>query len=139
MAAGHGWEWRVYGVHGGHAAAGDSGFLRIAAASLAVIETARGRTDSDAATIPARRVGLVLGCSRLLPNGWRNAFFDNRMAAAAALIRARTSGYDEPRDMKGALSGPGVPEARIDCDYAGFRTLDSIVRVREIFGQTEVR
>lgn len=84
-------------------------------------------------------MGLVLGCSRLLPNGWRNAFFDNRMAAAAALIRARTSGYDEPRDMKGALSGPGVPEARIDCDYAGFRTLDSIVRVREIFGQTEVR
>jgi SanA protein len=72
------------------------------------------------------------------------------MQAAAALFRARkvdylvvsgdnhVRGYDEPQDMKDSLVSLGVPQERIYCDYAGFRTLDSIVRVREIFGQTEV-
>jgi len=40
--------------------------------------------------------------------------------------------------MKDSLVQAGVPAARIYCDYAGFRTLDSIVRAREIFGQTEI-
>jgi SanA protein len=126
------------------------GLLWIAAASLAVIRATRGRTYSDPSAIPARRVGLVLGCSRVLPDGRRNAFFDNRMAAASELFRAHkvdflvvsgdnhTAGYDEPKDMKEALVGMGLPEKRIFCDYAGFRTLDSIVRVREIFGQTKI-
>ena len=126
------------------------GLLWIAVASYSVIHTARGRTYSDLDAIPARRVGLVLGCSRLLPNGWRNAFFDNRMEAAAALFRAHkvdylvvsgdnhSTGYDEPRDMKDRLVSMRLPEDRIYCDYAGFRTLDSIVRMHEIFGQTEV-
>ena len=47
-------------------------------------------------------------------------------------------GYDEPQDMKDSLIGVGVPAERIYCDYAGFRTLDSIVRVREVFGQNSV-
>jgi len=29
----------------------------------------------------------------------------------------------------------GLPEDFIFCDCAGFRTLDSVVRVREVFGQ----
>lgn len=29
----------------------------------------------------------------------------------------------------------GIPESRIFLDYAGFRTLDSVVRAKEIFGQ----
>ena len=32
----------------------------------------------------------------------------------------------------------GVTEDRIFCDYAGFRTLDSVVRAKEIFGQTNI-
>jgi SanA protein len=126
------------------------GLLWIVAASFSVVRATRGRTYSDVGAIPARRVGLVLGCSRVLPDGRRNAFFDNRMAAAAQLFRAHkvdylvVSGdnhratYDEPQDMKDALVSLGVPEVRIYCDYAGFRTLDSIVRVREIFGQTRI-
>jgi SanA protein len=48
------------------------------------------------------------------------------------------STYDEAKDMKAALMEPGVPAAKISCDHAGFRTLDSVVRAREIFGQTEI-
>ena len=109
-----------------------------------MVSGARRRTYSDSAAIPKRRVGLVLGCSRLLPDGRRNAFFDNRIEAATELIRASkidylvvsgdndTRGYDEPTDIKDSLVQAGVPAARIYRDYAGFRTLDSIVRVREI-------
>jgi len=72
------------------------------------------------------------------------------MQAAAQLIRAgkiryivvsgdnHIHGYDEPRDIKDSLIQAGVPAESIYCDYAGFRTLDSIVRVREIFGQTSI-
>jgi SanA protein len=121
----------------------------IVAASLLVERAARGRTWSDPSAIPARRVGLVLGCARLLGD-CRNPFFDRRIGAAARLFHARkveylivsgdnhVRGYDEPKDMKDALVQAGVPAARIYCDYAGFRTLDSIVRAREIFGQTAI-
>jgi len=40
--------------------------------------------------------------------------------------------------MKAALIASGVPEGKIYCDYAGFRTLDSIVRAREVFGQSKI-
>jgi SanA protein len=124
--------------------------LWVAAASIIVTSAARGKTWSDPAAIPARRVGLVLGCSRRLPGGWLNPFFVNRIEAAAQLMRAKkvdylvvsgdnhVRGYDEPSDMKQSLIEAGVPADRIYCDYAGFRTLDSVVRVREIFDQTSV-
>ena len=41
--------------------------------------------------------------------------------------------YDEPTDMKEALVEAGLPEDRIHCDYAGFRTLDSVVRAKDVF------
>ena len=117
---------------------------------MVVVGAGSGRTYPDTASIPARRVGLVLGCSRTLGGGWRNPFFDNRISAAAELFRAHKvdyvivsgdnhiRGYDEPSDMKESLVEAGVPAERIYCDYAGFRTLDSVVRVRDIFGQTSV-
>jgi SanA protein len=122
----------------------------IGTATILVQRSARDKTYSDVAAIPHRHVGLVLGCSRLLGDGRRNAFFDNRIAAAARLALARkvdylivsgdnhVQGYDEPSDMKAALVEAGMPPRRIYCDYAGFRTLDSIVRVKDVFGQTSI-
>ncbi len=43
--------------------------------------------------------------------------------------------YNESQDMKDALMKYGVPENVIYLDYAGFRTLDSVVRMNKIFGQ----
>jgi SanA protein len=43
--------------------------------------------------------------------------------------------YDEPTAMKEDLVRRGVPPDAIYCDYAGFRTLDSIVRAERVFGQ----
>jgi len=92
---------------------------------------------------------LVLGCPRQV-SGVPNQFFKNRIDAAAELFQHHkidylivsgdnhVQGYDEPTDMKNALLDKGVPVDRIYLDYAGFRTLDSVVRAKEIFGQTSI-
>ncbi len=38
--------------------------------------------------------------------------------------------------MKKALIKSGIPESAITMDYAGFRTLDSVVRASEVFSLT---
>ena len=45
---------------------------------------------------------------------------------------------DEPTDFKNDLMKQGIPANKIFLDYAGFRTLDSVVRIKEIFGQDSV-
>ena len=126
------------------------------AGAWAVIEATAGPhiyTSLDA--LRPAKAGLVLGASRLVRNHVGNPFFRNRIAAAVALFKAGKveylivsgnqakggrpqGGYDEPADLRGALIAEGVPAARIYRDYAGFRTLDSIVRAKEIFGQDRV-
>ncbi|MDY7029484.1 MAG: hypothetical protein SVR04_14430 [Spirochaetota bacterium] len=46
--------------------------------------------------------------------------------------------YNEPVHMQKALLEKGIPVERIYLDYAGFRTQDSIVRCKEVFGQNKV-
>ncbi len=43
-------------------------------------------------------------------------------------------GYNEPEDMKQKAIAEGVPARDVVCDYAGFRTYDSLYRARDIFG-----
>ena len=124
--------------------------VAIFTARAIILHAARGRTYSDVSQIPRREVGLLLGCSQVLPNGGGNLFFFSRINAAVELWEHRKiahiivsgdnhrKGYDEASDMKDALIRRGVPEDRISCDYAGFRTLDSVVRAKAIFGQTHV-
>lgn len=46
--------------------------------------------------------------------------------------------YDEATDMREALVAQGVPDSCITQDYAGFRTLDSMVRCLKVFGQNKI-
>lgn len=97
-------------------------------------------------TVPVISVALVLGCSTRVA-GRPNLFYTHRIAAAVALHQAgkvkafivsgdnSTHQYDEPTAMKADLVALGVPAEIIYCDYAGFRTLDSVVRAHSIFGQ----
>jgi SanA protein len=96
--------------------------------------------------VPHRRVGLLLGCSNRLPGGRTNLYYLGRIEAATELWSTGTvdyilvSGdnhsrdYDEPTTMLRDLVIAGVPRERIVLDYAGFRTLDSVVRAKEVFG-----
>jgi len=42
--------------------------------------------------------------------------------------------YNETQDMTDYLVARGVPAAAIIQDYAGFRTIDSIIRAKKVFG-----
>ena len=109
-----------------------------------------GRLYSDVQAIPENNVGLLLGTGKLLSNGYENLYYRYRINAAADLWKAgkikylvisgdnSRKAYDEPSDMRADLMLLGVDSAAIYLDYAGFRTFDSIVRLREIFGQTKV-
>jgi SanA protein len=111
---------------------------------------ATDRLFSDPAKIPYRRVALVLGCSEKIGGGYINPFFENRIRAAASLYQAHKADYflvsgdhhiatyDELTAMKNYLIAAGVPADRIVCDYAGFRTLDSIIRAKKVFGQSRI-
>ncbi len=47
-------------------------------------------------------------------------------------------GYNEPECMRQSLIALGVPASLIVLDYAGFRTFDSMVRCKKVFGQDSV-
>ncbi len=105
-----------------------------------------GLTYSDISAIPHRKVGIILGCPKKLSGGRLNPFFSSRISAAAALFRAGkvdyllasgdnySRGCVETVAMREALITAGIPQGKIYCDYRGLRTLDSVVRAKEIFG-----
>jgi SanA protein len=111
-----------------------------------VAQAGKGRVYDRADTIPPREVGLVLGTSEHKRGGGDNPYFKARIAAAAKLYHLgkvrhllvsgdnHLDGYNEPADMRRALIAQQVPAAIITMDYAGVRTLDSIVRAEKIFG-----
>jgi len=101
---------------------------------------------SDVSAIPSNRVGVLLGTSPVGRSGKPNKFYVYRIEACVALYQAgkierilvsgdnsRTT-YDEPTRIKEDLIAAGVPDSVIYLDYAGFRTLDSMVRAKEVFG-----
>jgi SanA protein len=121
-------------------------FAAILYAAHRIEKSSISALQENLSNLPHKRVALVLGCSPVLRSGAPNWYFENRIAAAAAVFRAQkvdyllvsgdnhVSTYDEPTAMKDALLRLGVPEERIVIDYAGFSTLDSIVRAKKVFG-----
>lgn len=115
-------------------------------ANVTVERATRLRIYSDIGTVPHNRVALLLGTNPLNRLGRPNSYFINRISTAAGLYHAgkidyiiasgdnHTRLYDEPTAMRDSLMAHGVPEERIVLDFAGFRTLDSVVRAKEVFG-----
>lgn len=102
---------------------------------------------NETESIPENKTGLLLGTSKYLKSGKLNLYFEYRIQAAEKLFKAgkiksivisgdnSKKDYNEPEDMKIELVKRGIPEGNIYLDYAGFRTFDSIYRMKEIFGQ----
>ncbi|MEE9408663.1 MAG: ElyC/SanA/YdcF family protein [Polaribacter sp.] len=110
----------------------------------------QNKVFSKTENITKNKVGLVLGTSKTLRNGRINLYYKYRLEAAIELFKSdkiefivisgdnSTNSYDEPTDFKNDLVKAGIPENKIFLDYAGFRTLDSVVRIKEIFDQNSV-
>lgn len=105
-----------------------------------------GQVVTSAYQLGNHRVGLVLGTAPRLSAGQPNLYFRYRIDAAEKLYRSgqidclilsgdnRRMDYNEPAAMRDALVARGVPREKLVMDFAGFRTLDSVVRAKEIFG-----
>ncbi len=115
-----------------------------------VMTASKGKIYRSLADVPEQTVGLVFGTAAQLREGVANPYFITRIEAAVALFKSGkvqhliVSGdngqkdYNEPADMRNALIEAGIPAMAITLDYAGFRTLDSVVRCREVFQQNKV-
>jgi SanA protein len=115
-----------------------------------VESASQGKLYSNVERIPHNHVGLLLGTGKYLAGGYLNPYYKYRVDAATQLLKARKveylviSGdnsrkdYNEPEMMRADLIASGVDSTRIYLDFAGFRTFDSMVRLREIFSQDSV-
>ena len=115
-------------------------------ANVKVERAAAGKIYTSVDSVPHNKVALLLGTNPLNKWGRPNSYFTNRIKTASELYKAgkvdyiiasgdnHTKDYDEPTAMRDSLMAQGVPEDRIILDFAGFRTLDSVVRAKEIFG-----
>ncbi len=122
------------------------GCITLLLCNYIIISSAKNKTFFNTTTISKNKVGLVLGTSKKLSSGASNPYYTNRIKATIALYNAKkidfvlVSGdngsiyYNEPNSFKKDLIKGGIPANKIFLDYAGFRTLDSMVRAKVIFG-----
>ena len=109
------------------------------------VNSCADKVYSELQKVPVRQYALVPGTARIVQGKFLNPYFQNRIDAAVKLYRTgkvkkilvsgdnSRADYNEPGDMKRALLECGIPEEDILQDFAGFRTLDSIVRARDVF------
>ncbi|MUH36855.1 vancomycin high temperature exclusion protein [Zobellia amurskyensis] len=125
-------------------------FIFILLCDFIISSSAEGKTFSNSNEIAKNRVGLVLGTSKKLIGGLPNPYYTYRIQATIELFKAKkidfvlvsgdngTRYYNEPNTFKKDLVANGIPSEKIFLDFAGFRTLDSMVRAKEVFGLDNV-
>lgn len=113
-------------------------------ANLAAKRAGEGRLFDRVEEVPRQAVGLVFGTTDKIGDR-DNLYFNYRIDAAAELWEAgkvecllvsgdnREKYYNEPDKMRSALIERGVPKEVIVRDFAGLRTLDTVVRAKEVF------
>lgn len=112
-------------------------------ANLEIVNSTKDLLKDNTADLPTVKTGLLLGTSP-------NEYLFSRIEAATTLFKSgkikyilvsgdnRVNDYNEPEYMRRALVKNGVPDSVIYSDYAGLRTFDSVIRAREVFGQTDI-
>lgn len=115
-----------------------------------IVSSTADRVYTDINQLPDHRIALVLGTSHKVAGGGANPFFEKRMQTAAELYKKgkidhfilsgdnSSKFYNEPVAMRKALMKLGVPDSAITLDFAGLRTLDSVVRSYHVFGQNKI-
>lgn len=124
--------------------------LLLGGADSLITACAEGKTFSNAADTPEFETAVLLGSGKTLANGRLNRFYQYRIEAVKTLWSAgkikkiiisgdnSRKDYDEPSMFKADLIAAGIPSDSIWLDFAGFRTLDSVLRAQTIFGQNKV-
>lgn len=117
--------------------------------NLWIVQSTQMQIFDDTNHIPQTEVAIVLGTSKQLVSGKSNPFFDERMKAAARLVKSKRvsrlllSGsrdsiyYDEAKMMAEALVNLGVSNEIVVMDKQGNRTLESISRLYSVHGHRD--
>jgi SanA protein len=116
----------------------------VAYANVTAIWASRGRIFTEVEKVPKIKIGLVFGTTSRVA-GRENLYFRYRIDAATQVWNAgkveklivsgdRSGYYNEPNKMRQALIERGIPANRIERDFKGWRTLDSVVNAKEIYG-----
>ena len=117
--------------------------------NLEVTKIGKQYSYNSVSAMPHNHCAVVLGTNKYLSAGKVNLYYTYRIQAAVLLYKNKkidyiiVSGdnkyrsYNEPISMFNDLVEAGIPKDRIVLDYAGFRTLDSVVRCFMVFGQHE--
>ena len=102
------------------------------------VQSARRLICAGVAAAPTRPVAVVFGAAgQILSDRVATAVGLYKAGKVRKLLMTGDNGrkeYDEPDGMKRQAISLGVPARDIACDYAGFRTYDSLYRARDIFG-----
>ncbi|MDA0194552.1 MAG: YdcF family protein [Bacteroidetes bacterium] len=121
--------------------------LIIVSLNFWVVQSTNSSIYRDIEEVPSYDVALVLGTSKYVLGGGVNNYWQNRLEAVFRLYNVgkirhiivsgdnETIYYNEPKTMKNELVNMGIPAEDITMDYAGLRTLDSIIRCKEVFDQ----
>ena len=122
----------------------------VSVCNVIIIAVSNPHINDEVKEMPVVKTGVVLGTSRLLMSGQPNPYFHYRISAAAELYHSgkveyiiasgdnRTRYYNEPEQMRRELIKYDVPDSIIYLDYAGLRTLDSMIRSQKVFGQDSI-
>ena len=95
------------------------------------------------------RTALLLGTSYNTVEGEKNQFFHDRIITVSKLFQlgrvkeiilsgSTTKYYNEPLAMRNSLAELGVPDSILITDDGGMRTLDSVVRCKELFNKDKI-
>jgi len=98
---------------------------------------AKDKIFSEVNDLPESEVALLLGTSKYLPGGHKNAFYYYRIDAAEKMLKSgkvkkvilsgsKDVGYDEVKWMKEDLLKKGIDENKLILDKKGDRTESSI-------------
>lgn len=116
-----------------------AGFLVVAGLMYADVQMSGKPIYHNASDIPQMPVAIVFGAGIDTPE------LKDRVETAVELYKCGKvqkllmtgdngrSDYDEPQAMKARAVKAGIPSQDVVCDYAGFRTYDSLYRARDIF------
>ena len=108
------------------------------------------RVFKKVSDVPENEVGLVLGTAKWVRRGKLNRFFSYRIDAAVRLYKCGKvrrlllsgngidSGRSEPEQMRKELIDRDIPADALSLDNDGVRTLDSIIRAKQVYGLNQV-
>ena len=126
-----------------------AGFLSLLIVDVYITKSSSDKIHYSTDKLESTPVALVLGTAKYFGR-YENPYYRYRINAAAELYHSgkvkglllsgdnSRKSYNEPQTMKDDLIKLAVPESAITLDYAGFRTLDSVVRAKKVFKQENI-